>query len=482
MSVSNRANTITNLHKVLSKHFKPVPAVERSLLELLLYACFLEDSKPEVADECFARMQESFFDWNEVRVTTVRELTELIRGLVDPARTATQLKQTLHSIFEALYNYDLEPLKKQNLGIAVKQLQQYRGTSPFMVAYVVQHGLGGHQIPVSTAALEVMYAVGALDDSEITTGEVPGLERAIAKSKGPEFASLLQQFAAEFAASPNSTHVKSLLAEVDPDYKARLARRSAMKAQAEAAAAAAKLAAEAEQAEKARQEKAAADKAAEKGRKDKGSKESKEAKEAREAKDAKDKDAKDREAAANAEASKKKDADKRKDSDKKKDGDKPSAELEKKVIDKSADKAADKSDSKSDDKVKDKNKEKAKERDEKRSDEKLAHDKKSDDKKADDKKAKEKTVVDKVSDSRDKEKEKDKDKEKDDKEKKSSSVASKSVKKAVPKKPASGAEGAKKKPAKKGGDAKKPPKTMIKKAEPGGKKSTSKQLARRKPR
>ncbi len=482
MSVSNRANTITNLHKVLSKHFKPVPAVERSLLELLLYACFLEDSKPEVADECFARMQESFFDWNEVRVTTVRELTELMRGLVDPARTATQLKQTLHSIFEALYNYDLEPLKKQNLGIAVKQLQQYRGTSPFMVSYVVQHGLGGHQIPVSTAALEVMYAVGALDDSEITTGEVPGLERAIAKSKGPEFASLLQQFAADFAASPNSTHVKSLLAEVDPEYKARLARRSAMKAQAEAAAAAAKLAAEAEQAEKARQEKAAADKAAEKGRKDKGSKESKEAKEAREAKDAKDK-----EAAANAEASKKKEADKRKDSDKKKDGDKPSAEFEKKVIEKSADKPDSKSEGKADDKAKDKGKEKAKERDEKRSDDKSAHDKKSDDKKgdekkADEKKAKEKTVVDKASDSRDKEKDKDKDKEKDDKEKKSSSVASKSVKKAVPKKPAPSAESAKKKAPKKGGDAKKPPKTMIKKAEPGGKKSTSKQLARRKPR
>lgn len=270
MSVPNRAATITHLSKVLAKHYKSVVTVERPLLEQLLFACFLEDSKPEVAEECFARLQQSFFDWNEVRVTTVRELTELMKGLTDPTRTATHLKQTLHSVFEALYSFDLEPLKKQNLGVAVKQLQQFRGTTPFTVSYVVQHGLGGHQIPVSPAGLELMLAINALSEAEFNEGAVPGLERAIPKTKGIEFASQFQQLAAEFAASPNSTHLKAVLAEIDPEAKNRIARRNQKKAEAEAAAlakaAAEKARLEQERAEKLREKN---EKLAEKARKEK---------------------------------------------------------------------------------------------------------------------------------------------------------------------------------------------------------------------
>ena len=183
MPPSNRANLITKTHKVLAKHFKPVTPVERTVLEHLLYACCLEDARYEVADECFARLQESFFDWNEVRVTTVGELSEIMRGLPDPVRSANLLKQTLHAVFEAIYEFDLEPLKKQNLGVAVKQLEQYRGTNPFSVAYVVQQALAGHAIPVCQGSLNVMYIIGATTEDELRKGIVPGLERAIPKIK-----------------------------------------------------------------------------------------------------------------------------------------------------------------------------------------------------------------------------------------------------------------------------------------------------------
>jgi hypothetical protein len=232
MSASKRADILSALQKVLARHYKPYKAVERSVLEQVLYACCLEDSRHENADESFGRLQESFFDWNEVRVTTVRELTELLRGLRDPTLVATRIKRILHSVFEALYDFDLEPLRKQNLGAAVKQLQQYRGTTPFIVSYVVQNALGGHAVPVSDAALEIMSILGAVSDKEKQQGTVPGLERAIPKNKGAEFASLLQQFAAEFAAAPFGNTVRTILLEIDPDAKARLPKRVAKKAEA----------------------------------------------------------------------------------------------------------------------------------------------------------------------------------------------------------------------------------------------------------
>ncbi len=230
MSASKRADVIGQLQKVLAKHYKPIKAVERTVLEQLLYATCLEDSKPDAADECFARLQESFFDWNEIRVTTVSELSEALRGLKDPVRSATLIKQILHSVFEAIYDFDLETLRKQNLGIAVKQLQSYKGVTSFSAAYVVQNSLGGHSIPVSEAGLEVMRVLNAISEKEYASQSVPGLERAIAKNKGVEFASIFQQLAADYAASPFNAAVRALLMEVDPEARSRLPKRPGKKA------------------------------------------------------------------------------------------------------------------------------------------------------------------------------------------------------------------------------------------------------------
>ena len=202
MPASNRAALISKAQKVLAKHYTPVNQVERPVLEQLLYACCLENNRYEVADETFARLQESMFDWNEVRVTTIRELSELMKGNVDPTKAANQLKHTLHSVFESVYAFDLEILKKQNLGVSVKQLEGYRGVTPFAIAYVVQNSLGGHAIPLSEGALNALHYAGIATEAEAKAGKVPGLERAVPKTKGAEFSSILHQLGAELAASP----------------------------------------------------------------------------------------------------------------------------------------------------------------------------------------------------------------------------------------------------------------------------------------
>jgi hypothetical protein len=79
MSSGNRTVKYENLLKSLRKHYKPLAEPpERSVLEHLLYACCLEDARIEQADEGFAKLQQTYFDWNEVRVTTVAELAEAL--------------------------------------------------------------------------------------------------------------------------------------------------------------------------------------------------------------------------------------------------------------------------------------------------------------------------------------------------------------------------------------------------------------------
>lgn len=227
---SNRAALLTKTHKVLKKHYKPVmPPADRTVLSHLLYACCVENARPESADEAFAKLEETFFDWNEVRVTTVTDLAEEMKMLPDAKEAATRLKLALQAVFETHYQFDLEFLKKQNLGKAAKDLEGFSGVTPFVVNYVIQHGLGGHMIPVSEGALSAMLVIGAISDKEHAQKRVPGLERAVTKTKGPEFASLLQQLGAEYRESPQSPRVRNLLVEIAPEAKDRLPKRTASK-------------------------------------------------------------------------------------------------------------------------------------------------------------------------------------------------------------------------------------------------------------
>jgi endonuclease III len=227
MSVSNRAATLGKIHRILKKYYKPVsPPADRSVLDTLLYGCCLEDARYEAADEAFAKLQELYFDWNEIRVTTFTELAETLSALPSPQQAAQRLRKTLQGVYEQYYSLDLEPLKKQNQGKTLKDLEKIQGMTPFILGYVTQNALAGHSIAVDRAAAEVLFASGAVNDTEADRMECPGLERAIPKNKGVEFFSLLHQFSADFFASPASNKLRGILAEIDSESKERLTHRT----------------------------------------------------------------------------------------------------------------------------------------------------------------------------------------------------------------------------------------------------------------
>jgi len=195
-------------------------------MDHLLYGCCLENAMFDAADEAFGKLQEAYFDWNEVRVTTVAELSETMSCLPDPQDAAARLKRTLQSVFEANYSFDLEAMKKENLGSATKKLEK-NGVSQFCVSYITQASLGGHSIPVDKSTVDTLYVLGVISENEAKTNRVPGLERAIPKTKGVEFGSLLHQLAVDYASAPFSSRVRSIITEIAADAKERFPKRGA---------------------------------------------------------------------------------------------------------------------------------------------------------------------------------------------------------------------------------------------------------------
>ena len=208
MSASNRLSLITKSHKVLKKHYTPLIPQQRDVLQTLIYAACLENAKYDAADAAFDRIKAVSFDWNEIRVTSVTELSESMPGLPEPKQSAANVRRLLHGVFESIYAFDLEHLKKQNLGKSIKELSKHKGATQFVLGYVTQNAHHRHAIPLDRGALDVLYIVGIIDEKERAKEKAPGLERAIPKSKGVEYASLLHQFAADLVASPYSPKVR----------------------------------------------------------------------------------------------------------------------------------------------------------------------------------------------------------------------------------------------------------------------------------
>jgi endonuclease-3 len=234
MSTSNRPRLLNKTYKLLKRAYKHTPLKgEQPLLETLLFACVLENARSDVARQALDRLRGAFFDWNEIRVSTVKELAEVLTALPEPHEAAARVKGILQSVFETDYSFDLEHLKKQNIGAAVKRLQKLQGATPFNVAYATQTALGGHSIPVDRGTFGALVVLGVVSESEAQAGVVPGMERAISKSKGQEFGSLVHELGADFFANPFSPALRELLVSIAPDAKERFPKRSTKKPLAE---------------------------------------------------------------------------------------------------------------------------------------------------------------------------------------------------------------------------------------------------------
>jgi hypothetical protein len=142
-------------------------------------------------------------------------LTQVLSGLPDAAKAARRLKETLQAVFEEFYSFDLDHLRKENLGKAVAKFEEMSAITPFVLSYTIQHGLGGHSIPIDYAAMVIMLSTGIASQAEASAGKIPGLERAVPKNKAIEFSALLHEAGVALMMDHKDKKARSLIDAVE---------------------------------------------------------------------------------------------------------------------------------------------------------------------------------------------------------------------------------------------------------------------------
>jgi endonuclease-3 len=194
---TNKQQLLDRSLKLLEKKF-PAPAEppKRPVMEELIYAICREGVTTEQADAAYKSFKGTFFDWNEVRVSTVPEVAAALAALPDAGTRAQRVVEFLQELFEMTYAFNLDDLEKKGLKQAAKQLARYQAVNEFGVAWVTQRSLGGHAIPLDEPSLRVvrrLRLVESDDDNEAVRGT---LEHYVSKAKGIEFTELFADLAA----------------------------------------------------------------------------------------------------------------------------------------------------------------------------------------------------------------------------------------------------------------------------------------------
>ena len=194
MASQSKTQLLNNIHALLKRRYKPKAdrsAPKLSVLSAVVYGICHEDTTREHANQALSRFNDEFFDWNEIRVSSVDEIQLTLAGVPEPETRAQRIRRFLRQLFNRTYGFTLDVLAKKPLKEALKVLRTYDAfESDYVTATVIQHALGGHAIPVDKPGQRALRRLG------FSEPEVPVLravlERAVPKNRGAEFLDLME--------------------------------------------------------------------------------------------------------------------------------------------------------------------------------------------------------------------------------------------------------------------------------------------------
>ncbi len=190
---SDRQAILRKVSSVLKKKYGAhVPTDDRNVLETVLFGCCLENTTIDKAEAAYESLLKSFFDLNEIRVSSVSEIEQALGNISDAAWRAMRIRDVLQFVFEKYYEFDFEPLRRKTQDVAGKQVAKIKSLSPFVRLYTLQAGLGVHVVPMDDSTLRVIKWLGLISSDASPEEAAEEMKPSVLKSDVPRLCHLLR--------------------------------------------------------------------------------------------------------------------------------------------------------------------------------------------------------------------------------------------------------------------------------------------------
>jgi endonuclease III len=186
---------IQKLYRTLSHKYPKVQKVSYDkVIDAVVYAIISAEMSEKATDSIIKKFTEYFVDWNDLRVSRVEEIVEVIgKDNSVAVGIASALTTVLNGIFNQFHQVSLEALKKIGKRPGRQALEKIDGVSRFVVDYCMLTALGGHAIPLTENMMKYLKSNDFVNP-DADQQQVEGfLAKQISAKNGYDFYALIRQ-------------------------------------------------------------------------------------------------------------------------------------------------------------------------------------------------------------------------------------------------------------------------------------------------
>ncbi len=145
-----------------------------------LISCILSQSTNDTnRDRAFARLKETYPDWEAVRFADLAELTDVIRPAGLANQKAPRIQNVLGIIYDEAGQYNIDFLSDRSIKDAKDWLCSLRGVGPKTAAIVLCFAYGRPAFPVDTHIYRVSKRIGFIPDKLSANDAHPVMEAIV---------------------------------------------------------------------------------------------------------------------------------------------------------------------------------------------------------------------------------------------------------------------------------------------------------------
>jgi len=204
------------------KKSPPGPLEDLDPITGLILACLSEVTTESKARTALGRIRNNFVDFNELRVSRVEELVEVLgKGFPLAKETSRRILSLLRQIFNKHDNLSLENICEGSKRQAKTYLDSLEDTNSYIVARVMLQSVGAHAFPVHPQMTSMLQKEEVVAP-EANEAEIQGfLERQITSSQIRNIYPLLRKHADSFRGKRSKTERTSSAQETKPKTKTK---------------------------------------------------------------------------------------------------------------------------------------------------------------------------------------------------------------------------------------------------------------------